>query len=95
MTGPEVGGTKPCPDLLSGRLGSSLITVAPPLSSFGNLLWAPVNKLAVDLVALLSEGGKPRENFSERHLEKLEAIGFTIECVFPGQDRGVSWTVTK
>ena len=89
MTGPEVGGPKPC------RLGSSLITVAPPLSSFGNLLWAPVNKLAVDLVALLSEGGKLRENFSERHLEKLEAIGFTIECVFPGQDRGVDWTETK
>ena len=89
MTAPKVGGPKPC------RLGSSLITVSPPLSSFGNLLWAPVNQLAVDLVALLSEGGKLRENFSERHLEKLTAIGFTVECVFPGQARGVSWTVTK
>ena len=89
MTGPEAGGAKPC------RLGSSLITVKPPLTSFGSLLWAPVNKLAVDLVALLSEGGKLRENLSERHLEKLEDIGFTIECVFPGQDRGVDWKVTR
>jgi len=89
MTAPRIVGPKPC------QLGSSLVTVKPPLVSFGNLLWAPVNKLAVDLVALLSEGGKLRENFSERHLEKLEAIGFTIECVFPGQVRGVDWTVTR
>jgi hypothetical protein len=89
MMAPEVGGAKRC------RLGSSLITVAPPIKPFGNLCWAPVNPLAVDLVALLSEGRAARENFSERHLEKLEAIGFTIECVFPGQDRGVDWKVTK
>ena len=89
MTGPEVGGPKPC------RLGSSLITVKPPLKPFGNLVWAPVNPLAVDLVDLLSEGRAKRDNFSERHLEKLTAIGFTVECVFPGQDRGVDWTVTK
>jgi hypothetical protein len=89
MTGPEVGGPKPC------RLGSSLITVAPPQKPFGNLVWAPVNPLAVDLVALLSEGRAKRENFSERHLSRLSEIGFTIECVFPGQDRGVDWTVTK
>ena len=89
MTGPEVGGPKPC------RLGSSLITVAPPHNSFGNILWAPVNVLAVDLIGLLSEGGARRENFSESHLSRLSDIGFTIECVFPGQDRGVDWTVTK
>jgi hypothetical protein len=88
MTAPKVGGPKPC------RLGSSLITVAPPLKPFGNLCWAPVNPLAVDLVDLLSEGRAKRDNFSERHLEKLEAIGFTIECVFPGQDRGVDYKVT-
>ena len=89
MTGPEVGGAKPC------RLGSSLITVAPPQNSYGNILWAPVNPLAEDLLGLLSEGGTRRANFSTGQLEKLEDIGFTIECVFPGQDRGVEWTVAK
>lgn|GEM_PF-3987988 len=89
MKTPVIGESREC------RLPSSLLTVGPPQRKFGNLLWAPVNKLAVDLVGLLSEGGKLRENLSERHLEKLEAMGFAIEAVWPGMDRGVDWKATR
>jgi hypothetical protein len=77
------------------RLPDGLVLVAPPRSAWGNKIWEPRNKLANDLIGLLSVGNAPRENFSEKHLEKLTAIGYTIEAVFPNQERGVSWEVTK
>ena len=77
------------------RLPEGLVLVAPPRSAWGNKIWEPRNKLANDLIGLLSVGNAPRENFSARHLEKLTAIGYTVEAVFTGQERGVDWEVTK
>ena len=69
-----------------------LVLVKAPRTSFGNILWEPVNKLAVALLDLIDPG---KENFSGSDLEKLEALGFMPEVVFPGQERGVDWKVTR
>lgn len=71
-----------------------LILVGAPRVAYGNVLFPPVNATANLVIALLSESGGGRDNFSAGHLDKLEQIGFTVECVFPGQDRGIDWRET-
>ena len=71
-----------------------LILVGAPRVAYGNIFFPPVNATSQLVIALLSESRGKRDNFSPGHLDKLEEIGFTVECVFPGQDRGIDWRET-
>jgi hypothetical protein len=71
------------------------VCVSVPINSYGRKLWKPANENAELFIQLMSE----RETFNGGDLETIEALGFDVRVIFPGQSTdgkdGADWKVSR